>query len=118
MVKGDCSGWLPVSVANALVSVCSPYVLVRMINAQCEFVVVKGIKVGIFEEAAPPILVAAVETGFPEDNAMSEQKREMLKAMAESCGGSELTIEQFLNVTYRLNLALTPQTQLNTIFCF
>jgi hypothetical protein len=66
-----------------------------MVNTQCESVVVfKGTKVGVVEEAAPPIPVAAVEPGCPKDDTISEQKREMLKAMVESCGGSELTIEQ------------------------
>ena len=95
VLEGDRSGRLPVSVANALVNVSSSYVPIRMINTQCESVVVfKGTKVGIVEEAAPPTPVAAVETDFPKDDAISEQKKEMLKAMAESCGGSELTIEQ------------------------
>ena len=95
VLEGDRSGRLPVSVANALVNVSSSYVPIRMINTQCESVVVfKGTKVGIVEEAAPPTPVAAVETDFPKDDVISEEKKEMLKAMAESCGGSELTIEQ------------------------
>ena len=68
ILEGDRSGRLLVSVANALVNVTSHYVPVRMINTQCESVIIfKGTKVGIVEETAPPTPVAAVEPGVSKD---------------------------------------------------
>ena len=96
VLEGDRSGRLPVSVANALVNVTSHYVPVRMINTQCEPVVVfKGTKVGVVEEAALPSPVAAVEPGIPTNDNISTKKQEMLQRMAENCTMSEeLTPEQ------------------------